>query len=312
MADTKTNIQTFITFFDRFKNRVNKLFNMDDREAQKIKRWLDEDGDRLYKGPTTDTPVKSVTTVLDRQDNPGKDNGLKYWKKANNGVGDNPDWNHLLHYKTNRGTLAHYAAFHRFDHKFNHGDSMWTEDERESQTEIDQHNTDDDYMYSVLADKGWIDDREGYRILKNNEDISLQNVLTEDLNYVQEEFDKICRSQGIKASTVEEVEAMFALPPNPEAGHNGYGGQADLLYTDPETGEHVVADLKTSKRVYDKHKYQIAAYKKAAEEHPDLNGDRIDRGEIIRINPDKQESEVYTVTDFDEYWEEFAELTHEE
>ena len=300
-------INRFISFLNQFKNRVEKLCNMDDREAEKIKRWLDEDGDRVYKDPEQDVEVYSVTTILDRQDTPGKDNGLKYWKKANDGEGDNPDWRHLLNYKTNRGTLAHYAAFNRFDHRFQHGDTMWTEDERESQKEIDSLQGDDDFLYSIVADKGWVSDREGYRILKNNEDITLQDVLTEDLNFVQQEFDRICRDRNIKASTVEEVEAMFALPPTEE--HNGYGGQADLLYTDPETGEHVVADLKTSKRVYDKHKYQIAAYKQAAEEHPDLNGDSIDRGEIIRIHPDTEETEVYEIEDFEKYWNEFAELT---
>jgi len=302
-------INRFTSFVNSFKNKLRKLTNVDEQDAKEIKRHLDEDDKRVYQGGDAQDGVYSVTTILDEQDTPGKDNGIKYWKKANDGEGDNADWEHLLNYKTNRGTLAHFAAFNRFDHKYNHGDSMWTEDERESQAEIDARVNDDEYIYSVMKDKGFVNDWEGYLLLKGNEDIDLQDMLTQDLNYVQEEFDKICRDKGIKAGTVEEVEAMFALPPNADSEHEGFGGQADMLYQDPETGEHVVADLKTSKRIYDKHKYQIAAYRQAAMEDPTLNGDYIDRCEIIRINPDNEETEVYEVEDPEEYWEEFAELT---
>lgn len=298
---------SFTSFVDSFKNKLRKLTNVNEEEAQDIKRHLDGDDKRVYEGRDTPDGVYSVTTILDEQDTPGKDNGIKYWKKANDGEGDNADWRHLLNYKTNRGTLAHYAAFNRFDHKFNHGDSMWTGDEAESQAEIDARVDDDEYIYSVMKDKGFVEDWEGYLLLKGNEDIDLQDVLTQDLKYVQEEFDKLCRRKGIKASSVEEVEAMFALPPGSD--HEGFGGQADMLYEDPDTGEHVVADLKTSKSIYDKHKYQIAAYRQAAMEDPSLNGDYIDRCEIIRINPDNEEVQVYEVEEPEEYWEEFAELT---
>lgn len=295
------------SFVESFKNKFFKLTNVDEHDAKEIKRHLDEDDKRVYEGGEAPDGVYSVTTILDEQDTPGKDNGIKYWKKANDGEGDNADWRHLLHYKTNRGTLAHYAAFNRFDHAFNHGDTMWTEDERESQAEIDERVNDDEYMYSVLKDKDYVSDWEGYLLLKENEDIDLQDILTQDIEYVQKEFDKLCREKGIKASNVEEVEAMFALPPGTD--HEGFGGQADMLYTDPVTGEHVVADLKTSKQVYDKHKYQIAAYRQAAMEDPTLNGDYIDRCEIIRINPENEEVQVYELDDPEEYWDEFAELT---
>lgn len=303
-----TKIRTFISVLDRFKNRVRQLVDVNEKEAREINRYLDEDEKRVYEGPDAPDGVFSVTTILDEKDS---DNyGLNQWKKNNNGVGDNANWEHILDYKTNRGTLAHYAAMNRFDHAFNHGDSMWTEDERSSQHAIDDRMNDDDYKYSILKDKGFVNDREGYEIVKNNEGgVDLQQVLSDDLDYVQEEFDKICRQQGIKASTVEEVEAMFALPENEESGHKGFGGQADLIYTDPNTGEHVVADIKTSKRIYTKHRHQIAAYARAAKEDPNLNGDYIDRCEIIRINPDNRESEVYELEDHEEYWEDFAELT---
>lgn len=307
MTFKNSNIEKFISFLNSLKNTFHKIKNVDEDEAKEIKRFLDEDEDRVYKGGEAPDGVYSVTTILDKNKDDQKKGGIHYWKQNNDGTGNNADWEDILHYKTNRGTLAHYAAFNRFDHRFQHSDTMWTEDEQSSQKAIDEKAGDHDYIYSVMKDKGFVETREEYRILRSNEDISLQDMLTQDINYVQQEFDKICRDKNIKASTVDEVEAMFARPENTE--HGGFGGQADLLYTDPETGEHVVADLKTSKQVYDKHKHQIAAYAQAAKEDPSLNGDYIDRCEIIRINPDQKESEVFEVDNFESYWEEFAEMT---
>jgi len=71
----------------------------------------------------------------------------------------------------------------------------------------------------------------------------------------------------------------------------------------------VVADIKTSKRVYPKHKKQLAAYAYAAEHHPDMDLWPVDRGEIYRVNPDKQEAEVVRVDDLEQYWDEFARMS---
>jgi len=316
-----SNIIKFTSFLDRLKNTLEKIINMDDREAEKIQRWLDDDGRRVYENPDTGDQAYSVTTILD---GPGEEKplhkksrdemtGIDYWKQNNNGKGDNAYWRHILHYKTNRGTLAHYRAFNRFDHAFEEADSMWTEDEQESLDEIQEKKDDQQYLYSIVNDKGFVKDRDAYDILRENEDYDLNDIIKTDLKYVEQEFDKLCREKHIKASNVEQVEAMFVLPANEESGHNGYGGQADLLYRDPDTGDHVVADLKTSKRVYDKHKLQIAAYAHAAEEHPELNGHRVDRGEIIRINPDNKEVEVRELgkEELAEYWGEFAGKTFE-
>lgn len=313
MTDTK--IQIFNSIIHHFKNTVKKIFSVEPEEADKIKRWLDEDDRRIYENTSTGDQAYSVTTILDGPDpEPGDEpvkDGIYYWKKNNDGQGDNADWEDILHYKTNRGTLAHYRAFNRFDHAFEEADSMWTEDEQSSLEEINSKENHSSYLYSIVKDKGFVEDLEGYNILKNNEDIDIHKLMQKDLEYVEREFDKICRDKHIKASNVEQVEAMFVMPENEE--HAGFGGQADLLYTDPNTGEHVVADLKTSKQVYDKHKLQIAAYSYAAEHHPELNGHTVDRGEIIRINPDTEEVEVYTVEqdELEEYWGEFAEKTQE-
>ena len=311
-------IHNFISFLDRFKNTAQKLITMNQRDAEKIQRWLDEDGKRIYENQGTGDQAYSVTTILDgpkTEEKPVSEKtqaemtGIDYWKKNNDGIGDNADWEDILHYKTNRGTLAHYRAFNRFDHAFMEADSMWTEDEQSSLDNIQDKKDNDNYIYSIVKDKDFVNDRDAYEILKENEDYDLNDIMKNDLEYVEEEFDKICRDKHIKASNVEQVEAMFVMPGNDE--HAGFGGQADLLYKDPNTGDHVVADLKTSKRIYDKHKQQIAAYAYAAEKHPKLNGHTVDRGEIIRINPDSKETEVYTVEqdELEQYWEEFADKT---
>jgi len=137
----------------------------------------------------------------------------------------------------------------------------------------------------------------------------LDDILYQDLDYFKEGFADIMLDKGVTPEDVESVEHMFALPENEVSGHKGFGGQADMIYEDPATGEHVVVDLKTSKNIYDKHKYQVAAYAQAAMESPDMNGDYIDRAEVWRIFPDDKEKEVYELEDHTEYWREFAELT---
>lgn len=85
----------------------------------------------------------------------------------------------------------------------------------------------------------------------------------------------------------------------------GYAGQFDLLYQDPETDETVLADIKTSKGVYDKHQIQSVAYMNAVDV-------TVDRVEILRMNPDYQEWEVSSSDEWDvdivELWDEFLDL----
>lgn len=60
----------------------------------------------------------SVTTVLDQAEEP---EGIKYWKKKNNGKNGNPDWRDILQYKANRGTLIHYNLLNEFSDEDIHG-----------------------------------------------------------------------------------------------------------------------------------------------------------------------------------------------
>jgi len=295
--------QIFRYFLDHLKNRVKLLHIVDTNpDTDEIKRYLDQEDRRHYQENGDD--VYSVTTVIDELE--GENEGLKWWKKHNDGEGDNPNWKHLLEYKRNRGTLAHHAAMADQYEALNDGEELWSGDETSSLHEVMDRVGDDRFLYSILADKDWVSSREQYQDVIKDEDVfELDDVLAQDLDYFIQEYENICNNLGINEDTLEHIEEMFVVPPNHE--HDGYGGQVDLIYRDPASGGIVVADLKTSSAVRDKHKYQLAAYATAVKKKGMYED--VERAEVIRIHPDSEESEVYEVNDFDQYWSEFAETT---
>jgi len=282
---------------------------IEDKEVQEINRYLDNEEKRHYeKDPDLD--VYSVTTILDEKHD-GEPDHIKYWKEANDGKGDNADWEHILEYKQNRGTMAHYAALSQLEEHHPHDEQLWSEDEKTSLNQIMNRVGDGDFEYSILKDRGWTESVAAYQDYKEMEDNDLSDIFYQDMEFFKDAFAETMLNKGVTPEDVISVEHMFALPENTESGHKGYGGQADMIYEDPATGEHVVVDLKTSKDVYDKHKHQAAAYAQAALESPDMNGDYIDRAEIWRFHPDNKEKEIVTLDNHKEYWEDFAELTAE-
>lgn len=128
----------------------------------------------------------------------------------------------------------------------------------------------------------------------------------DDLEFALDAWDEICEQRGITKDAVLDAECFVT-----NTGL-GYAGQFDLLYIDNE-GDLVLSDLKTSKYVYDKHMMQLTAYENA------LTLD-IDKLEVIRVYPDKEEWEVAhdgadwfnrRFIDFnskDEVWSEFRKL----
>jgi len=276
-------------------------------DIEEINRYLDDEERRHYeKDPDLD--VYSVTTILDDDEEPDYITG---WKNKNNGVGDAAYWEHILEYKQNRGTMAHYAALSQLEQYHPHSDQLWSEDEKSSLNEIMDRVGNDEFMYSIMKDRGWIPNQDAFEQYQEMEDTELDDILYKDLDFFKDKFAETMLEKGVTPEDVLSVEHMFALPENPESGHAGYGGQADMIYEDPATGEHVVVDLKTSKDIYDKHKHQAAAYAQAALESPDMNGDYIDRAEIWRFNPDQEEKEIYELDNHKEYWEDFAKMTAE-
>lgn len=273
-----------------------------EKDLEMVERYLDNSGDRHYTDRGAD--VYSVTTILDKDS--GRNFGLEKWREQNDGAGDNAYWQDLLKYKQNLGTLAHNAVLAPLEHP-DDPEKAWTDDEASSLKEMDALAESDDVLYSLFKDRGWVSSREAFGTYLDRRSGRLHDVFEKDMDYIQEKFGEIAEERGITPENVTGVEEMFVIPDDVDT--NGFGGQVDLLYEDPETGEHVVADLKTSKRVRKKHKLQVAAYAYAASNHPDLNGEEVDRCEIIRVNPENQNTQVYELEDWNSYFEEFNEKT---
>ncbi len=293
------------------KNKSAAALNVAVKQAEhpstdEVTRYLDGEERRHYLRNQHD--VYSVTTILDEMQD-GEPDAIKYWKQHNDGQGDNADWQHLLEYKKHRGTLAHHAAMADHYEALNPGQELWSDDESSSLATIMDLDGDPSFLYSITHDKGWVDTWESFENADLADEVSLSDVLQQDLDYFTTQYDRITEERGINEDTLEAIEQMFVVPPGED--HGGYGGQADLIYRDPVTGEGVVADLKTSSGVREKHKYQVAAYANAVEETEEVDIDNVTRGEIIRIHPDSEETEVYTVDDWQSYWREFAETTYE-
>lgn len=120
----------------------------------------------------------------------------------------------------------------------------------------------------------------------------------DELGFAEDAWKEIKEIRGISAENVLDVECFVT-----NTGI-GYAGQFDMLYIDID-GNLVLSDLKTSKRVYDKHQMQLIAYDNA------LSLD-IDILEVVRIHPDSESWEISQDRDWNknrnEIWGEFVSL----
>lgn len=209
--------------------------------------------------------LPSVTSCIDQKPEP---RGLKIWKENNDGSGDNPRWQDILSYKADRGTLIHYELLNEF---FD-GD-MYGENENTAEESLK------DDSGTNLYDDEW-------------------SSYQEDLSFARNAWAAIKQEREITSENVIRVECFVTNT------NTGYAGQFDLLYIDGD-GNLVLSDLKTSKRIYDKHKMQLVAYDNA------LNLD-IDVLEVIRIHPDSNTYEILHDDEWfearDHYWDEFSRL----
>lgn len=268
--------------------------------GDKVSRTTAEDGSRVYN--EAGAAVPSVTTVLNEYD--ADTSGLKYWKKQNDGRGDNADHELLFWYSRHRGTLSHSAALSTVTDK-----TLWSGDERSSLRAIEERAHDVDTIYSVAKSheperiglESWDEFAEWREEFgTNGTDATLMDLLWNDVNYVKEQFAAIADTLGITPDSTIFVEEKFveddacahhSVPQNCDRWpHNcrpvGYGGQLDLAYEDPD-GNTVVADLKTSSSCRYKHQMQASAYGHALS--PDF-----DRLEVIRISPKKGTFDVHS------------------
>lgn len=257
-----------------------------------ISREADSDGRRWYT--RSGVSALSVTTILGialEED----ETGLEIWKKKNDGSGDNAHHEHLYWYSGPRGTLCHYQALKRFEEHFDGDEDMWGDEEMEAMRKVtegpeegtfeDASHDLEDITYSVLVNQDAVRSREQYEHLFKGS-TRLVDVLHADLGYFVETFGRVCEELGIDSESVIRVEKYLLNE------KDMYGGQCDLLYEDPQ-GNVVLADLKTSGSLRQKHRLQGVAYMKAVEKEPGLP-EKVDRIEVIRIHPDSQTWQVHS------------------
>jgi hypothetical protein len=270
-----------------------------------IGRGQDDNDHRWYEQGFA--AAMSVTTVLGYLDE--DTSGLDYWKSSNQGMGDDFHHEHVYWYSSPRGTLCHSDALTQLT-----DESLWGPEEKYSLRQIvdgpdgpegcDDHDEyqddckwcydgefDDashdasDVAYSILKNKEVVTGRDQYQALFS--DTSLVDICLTDVQWTTEKFNDIADSLGIDDESVIAVE-YYLLDEE-----DYYAGQCDLLYRDRD-GNVVMADLKTSSGLRQKHVLQSVAYSRAVERDSDLEIESVDRHEVIRLSPDKKEYEVHT------------------
>jgi len=230
-----------------------------------------------------DVKLPSVTTVLQTRDD-DKSN-LYAWQDRNDGEGDNAHHEHLFWYKRHRGTLCHFYALEQLDPTLE-----WSDDEQQSEDEIVRQIESEvvgdhsrEILYSVLKDQNSVDswgdfyDKHSPYSEIDHFTQELRRQCERDIDYFLQAFDEICTQLNVGPDDTIAVEKFLFNE------QDGYAGQVDLVYECPQTGDTVVADLKTSSGCYDKHKIQGAAYGRSVEILMDLDVDRL---EVWRIHPD--------------------------
>lgn len=257
-----------------------------------IEREQDAQGRRWYFTPDG-TRFMSVTTVLGELDE--DTTGLDRWKAKHDGTGDNAHHEHIFWFSQIRGTLCHYQALVAFE---DHHDAaeLWGDEESEAITLAvngpddgtfeDASHDSEDIVYSLLRYQDVVTGRDEFEHLFA-ETTRIVDVLRDNVDYFVDAFETVCETLGITDDSVITVE-KFML--NDE---HGYGGQCDLVYEDPE-GNTVVADLKTSSGLRQKHRLQSVAYAKAVEQADDIDVEEVDRVEVIRIHPGSESWQVHT------------------
>lgn len=231
-------------------------------DGKQLDRYtFDEDG-RIYTDHD-DLWLPSVSTVLDVRPKPPA--LRKYLRNTSES-----DQKQKTFYTQNRGTLIHWYLQKQLD-----PDLEWTDDEESSEQCLKGK--------KVHEETGLTGDYETWQRFKQDKEWALGA------------WEMIRDVYGIHPENTLDIE-LFVVNEEDE-----YAGQFDILYVDQETKEVVLADIKTSKRVYDKHLLQLSAYSYAV----DI---AVDRMEVLRVNPD---GETWVVSRSDEWVESREDLYDE-
>jgi hypothetical protein len=185
--------------------------------------------------------------------------GLKKWKQKNKGK-NNRHWKDIMEYKGYRGTLLHYELLNPLAKE-----ELYGENENTAEENLEEENVWKRTDFEVEEDP----------VERTQEGIEFAKNVWSDIK----------EQRGITDENILNVET-FVVNSDLE-----YAGQFDLFYLDKE-GDVTLCDLKTSSGVYDKHKLQTIAYNEAV----DVDVDKL---EVIRIHPDREEYEISHDSDWD-------------
>lgn len=140
------------------------------------------------------------------------------------------------------------------------------------------------YCQNMLVDDNLltgIEEQDAKQWLKENNE---WETLQDDLTWIDKKWTEICENNGItKESTINCEEFVYSESLSS-------GGQYDLLYQN--NNKTILADIKTSSSVREKHKIQLSVYQQLVDRE-------IDELQIIRINADNKETEVVSNTEWD-------------
>lgn len=227
-------------------------------DGSQLDRYTFDDDDGRIYTDHGDLWLPSVSTVLDVREKPP---ALKRYIRRNS----QEERDQHTFYTQNRGTLIHYEMLSQLVEE-----EFWSDDEQNSEDCLKGKR--------IHEGTGITGDYETWQQYKTDRDWAL-----DAWDLMRDVFD-------INQENTLDVE-LFVM--NQEVG---YAGQFDLLYADGT--DVVLADVKTSKRVYDKHLIQLSAYSEAI----DIT---VDRMEVLRVNPD---AETWVISRSDEWVEDRSEL----
>jgi len=223
----------------------------------------------------------SVTTVLSSKEI--DTTGLEIWKSKNSGIGDKADYRHLRMYAQKRGTLLHYHVLNQLTDK-----ELWSDEEARSFNTLLDADEDSSVVYSLLRhdkrDTG-VENRDMFYDACT--DITVTDILEKDKRWFMDAADEILAEVDATPIAVEQLLHSDTLQ---------LGGQVDLVYEDCN-GDTVVADLKTSSSLREKHILQGYTYAAMVIDCDVV--ETVDRIEVWQLNPELEAMNVHTHSDTD-------------
>jgi hypothetical protein len=244
---------------------IDKKIQIDKSSLSSVRRYS-----------VNNTELNSATTVTGLYGE-NKD-VLENWKAENNGENGNPHYKDIMHLKTLRGTVAHAEVLNVFAER-----DLIGEEEKTAENNLR--------------------DFESYReTYINTEKYPWKPDTIEFLDAYDSPYDwAIETTEEIKeqmlGELIPDISEVVAVEEYIFSPTNNVAGQVDFVYINTD-GELVICDLKTSKYIYDKHRLQTSCYALGYEQTRDTTVDKL---QVVRACPEKDNCQVETSTEVDWY-----------